>query len=148
MIGFLLSSCAGVMTMHNTDRELEHMKFTLGGKGFLNTYVDENQNYTKQEVLEVWGQPESKETEGLFEKWRYNQDSLAWAGVIPMFIVPIPLVAPVGKNGVVLTFEGDSLVKASEEYRDGGVAMCGWFLMDHPSGFKFGCFSDFGEEES
>ena len=132
--------------MHNENTELDHLEFKLGGKGFLNPYVKENQKYTKKSVLEIWGEPDSKVVEGSIEIWRYNQEGFAWAGLIPIVIIPIPLVAPVGKNGVVLSFNGNELIKASEDRREGGVAMCGWFLMDHPSGFKFGCFSDFGDE--
>ena len=144
---FLLSGCVGVgvMTMHNPDTELDSLEFKLGEKGFLNPHVRESQKYTKEDVLVLWGEPDSKAVDGAVEEWRYNREGLAWAGLIPVVIIPIPLVAPVGKNGVVLSFNGNELIKAKENNREGGMAMCGWLLMDHPSGFQFDCFSDFGD---
>lgn len=141
VIIFLLSGCVGVATMHNPEKKHEDLKFKLMGRGFLFDNQEENHNYSKSDVVEVWGQPDSKEVSGNVEYWRYKQGVLAWAGVIPMIVIPIPLVAPVGKNSVTLGFIGNELVSATSQYRHGSLAVCGMFLMDNPSGLKFGCFT-------
>lgn len=146
IIAFLLSGCVGVATMHNPEKKHEELNFKLMGRGFLFDYQEKNHNYSKSDVIEIWGKPDNKEVRGSVEYWRYKQEGLAWAGVIPMIVIPIPLVVPVGRNSVTLGFNGNELVSATSQYRDGSLAVCGVFLMDQPSGFKFGCFT--GSEES
>lgn len=143
----LLSGCAGVMTVHNPDTEIKDLNFKLASKGFLNTDATENSNYTKKSVLEIWGKPDSIKVNGAKEQWKYNQTGLAWAGLIPVIIVPIPLLVPVGKNGVVLVFQDELLISAIKNQREGNIAMCGYFLMDDSSGSKGFCFSDFADNE-
>ena len=127
--------------MYNPERNHEDLKFKLMGRGFLFDYKEKNHNYSKSDVVEAWGQPDSKDLIGNTEYWQYKQDSLAWAGIIPMVVIPIPLVVPVGKNSVTLGFAGDELISATSQDREGSLAVCGMFLIDHPSGFKFGCFT-------
>ena len=146
IVAFLFSGCVGVATMHNSEKKYDDLNFKLMGRGFLFDDQEENHNYSKSDVIEIWGQPDSKDIRGNVEYCRYKQESLAWAGVIPMVVIPIPLVVPVGNNSVTLGFIDNELVSATSLYRDGSLAVCGAFLMDHPSGFKFGCFT--GSEES
>lgn len=100
IIAFLLSGCVGVATMHNIEKKHEDLNFKLMGRGFLFDYQEKNHNYSKSHVIEIWGEPDSKEVGSSVEYWRYKQEGLAWAGVIPMIVIPIPLVVPVGRNSV------------------------------------------------
>lgn len=132
--------------MRNPEITHINLQFKLMGRGYLFDYKEEDHNYQKFDVLQAWGEPDAKKVGGEIEYWIYKQDSLAWAGLIPMVIIPIPLVVPVGKNSVTLGFSGDELVSAVSQDRDGAGGVCGMFLMDHPSGLKFGCFSLSDEE--
>lgn len=146
VIGILLTGCAGIVTMHNSETDHEDLNFTLGGKGYLSFYKKETKNHTKQAIREAWGEPDKISNNDKYEVWRYDQGGFAWAGIIPILIIPIPLIAPVGKNSVTFNFNGDELASVSSEKREGGIAICGLFLMDHPSGLKFGCTSGSGAE--
>ena len=108
-------------------------------RGYISAEVEEEHSgYLKADVLKAWGQPDSKKLKGEIEYWRYEH-GLAWAGLIPVLIVPVPLVLPVGKNGATLAFSGDELVSAVSRDRDMAGGMCGWFLMDVSPGLQFFC---------
>jgi hypothetical protein len=64
---------------------------------------------TKAEILLRLGKPKREYTEGSREFWVYNND-LALRGLIPVLIVPIPLVIPVGMNQSFVEFENDHVV--------------------------------------
>jgi hypothetical protein len=77
-----------------------------------------------EDFLEVWGEPKSREVKDGREQLTYN-NGVAWRGLVIFAIVPIPLMLPVGQNGITLTFENDSLVQISREYGQGNFAICG-----------------------
>ena len=133
----LLSGCAGVLVMHNPKKTHDSDEFRLMGRGYISA-KRAHSGYQKADVLKAWGEPDSKKIKRGVEYWRYEQ-GLAWAGLIPVLVVPVPLVLPVGKNSATLAFSGDELVSAVSRDRDMSGGMCGWFLMDEPSSTKFGC---------
>ena len=134
----LLSACAGVLVMHNPKTTHDSKQLELMGRGYISG-DGERSSYQKADVLQAWGEPDSKKTRGEIEYWRYEQDSLAWTGLVPVLVIPVPLVVPVGQNHAILGFSGGELVSAVSRDRDMAGGMCGMFLMDHPAGLKFGC---------
>jgi len=79
--------------------------------------------YTKQEIINLWGQPSYKKTDkDGSEVWVYRRE-LAWSGLIAYVAViiplPLPLIAPVGTRNTELYFEGENLKRAV--YYDGDI---------------------------
>lgn len=140
----LLSACAGVLVMHNPKVTQDSQQLKLMGRGYISV-GKEQVSYQKADVRQAWGEPDSKKIKGEIEYWRYEQNGLAWAGLVPVLVIPIPLVVPVGKNGATLGFSGDELVSAVRQDRDVAGGMCGLFLIDHPSSLKFNCLSLSGD---
>lgn len=136
----LLTACAGVVVIHNPKKNYDGMQFKLMGRGYISG-SEERISYQKADVLQAWGEPDSKKAKGEIEYWRYEQDGLAWAGLVPVLVIPVPLVVPVGKNHATLGFSGDELVSAVRKDRTPAGGMCGMFLMDQPSSLKFACLS-------
>jgi len=63
-------------------------------------------NATKTEFLDAWGQPdEIVKTSETSETWIYKRK--LWCGVVPMFIVPLPLVYRGCEGFDHIYFEGD-----------------------------------------
>lgn len=136
-----LSGCIGIVTLHNPEIERDDLNFKLAGRGFISDYNEVNYRYTKSQLLGAWGAPNNVTRNGDIEYLQYKQRGLAWAGIVPVVIIPLPLVVPVGKNGVIFGFNNEQLISVKSQSRHGILALCGMFLMDEPSGFKFGCVS-------
>jgi hypothetical protein len=122
-----LSGCVGIAFVH--PKVDEHDRFYLAARpSVLPTSAP---NTTKTEATEHWGTPDKIEhVDAVRERWFYY-NSLSWAGIIPMLILPIPMVIPTGHDYVELLFEGENAVKAR-------TSQTGW------SGFACRVFSDLG----
>jgi hypothetical protein len=80
--------------------------------------------YSKQEVLQLWGPPYAKDLEGETEAWRYHRE-IAFSGLmLVVVVVPVPLLVPVGYRDTILFFSNDKLVKAVREYGGGTGFFC------------------------
>lgn len=64
---------------------------------------------TPSNVEALWGKPNNTVVDKSRKVITYNR-GLRWRGIIPIAIIPIPLVVPVGHKTVSLTFENDHLV--------------------------------------
>ena len=70
-------------------------------------------NYsTKNDFIESWGEPLSKEVFAHSETWTYAENS-RWCGLWVAFIVPIPIQLPVCETYDKITFDNDLAVRAS-----------------------------------
>lgn len=118
----LQSACVGGFGVFKTERGSYH---PLGSKA-------EEQGVrlcssTKADVLRLMGKPKREYTESSKNFLVYNSD-VAWRGVVPWIIIPIPLMVPVGMNEVSFEFEDDRLLRF---WRETGVVwggMC-FFLL-------------------
>lgn len=70
-------------------------------------------NYsTKNDFIESWGEPLSKEELNHTETWTYAEDN-RWCGFWVAYIVPIPIQLPVCETYDKITFVNDLAVRAS-----------------------------------
>ena len=92
--------------------------------------------YTRDDVLTLWGQPSSRSVlpEG-HELWTYNR-GLAWHGVIPVILIPLPLplFVPFGFRKTYLEFDQQHLVKATMEGSTLDGFVCGYIVTDESAG--------------
>ncbi len=65
-------------------------------------------------VVSQWGEPDHrKQTEGGGEAWEYwGGLNLRWHGVVPMFLLPLPLVVPFGHDYVTLVIQNGQVRSA------------------------------------
>jgi hypothetical protein len=82
---------------------------------------------TRAEVLGVLGKPKREYTEGSRDVWVYNH-SVAWRGMVPVLIVPIPLMIPVGMNESFVAFENDRVFSFRNERGNVRGGMCLFLL--------------------
>lgn len=86
-------------------------QFSLGPRGEVRPGLTMT-NLTEAQVLKLWGPPDSIRTNrAALTVWHYS-GAWSWAGIIPMFIAPAPLVVPTGHDYVDLYFKDGSTVKA------------------------------------
>jgi hypothetical protein len=110
--------------------------------------VGEYKRYAKcAELIASWGQPDHQSVDGSATTLVYKM-GYKWAGVMPMIIIPIPLVIPVGRNSTSLVCEDGVLIGASgteigllDTETDYVGGYCGWiniikFVGNEPS---WGC---------
>jgi len=71
--------------------------------------------YKKEDVLQLWGPPYARDTDGQNERWKYHRET-AFSGLFLEIILPVPLVVPVGYRDTTLIFSDDVLVKVVREY--------------------------------
>lgn len=81
-----------------------------------------NQPYAKDEVLQVWGKPDTRLVSESNEIWTYHRE-LGFSGPMIGVLFPIPLVVPVGYRDTRLHFSGNTLTKVVLER--GRLSFCG-----------------------
>jgi hypothetical protein len=118
----LQSACVGGFGVFKTERGSYH---PLGSKA-------EEQGVrlcssTKADVLRLMGKPKREYAERSKDFFVYNSD-VAWRGVVPWFIIPIPLMVPVGMNEISFEFEDDRLLRFWRETGEVRGGMC-FFLI-------------------
>lgn len=135
----LLQGCVGGWVISNPQTDYAVDSVALRGKGYLASSMEAS-NWHLDEVLRVWGAPDRRRDEGR-RTVLYYRSGLAWSGVVPWVLIPIPVVVPVGTNQAVLVFEDERLVSASAEDRDGAGGLCGLFMNDSDSSLTPMCVS-------
>lgn len=80
------------------------------------------------------GEPQIKHEDNK-EVWTYKKESAHW-GIVPIVVIPIPLVLPVGTNYDRIEFENGKCVKEIVEYNGWTGFRCG--LLSEASS-KMGC---------
>lgn len=83
------------------------------------------------------GAPDRKQTEGIYDIWRYNLD-VAWRGIAVWLVLPVPLLAPVGMNDVVVRLEGDTVREAYYETSENTFVGC-ILILATCGNFRHGC---------
>ena len=131
-----LPGCVGLMRANETVKagadsctELSsYCRFPLDPKSA--TYPNRPIPYppSKAEVFEKFGKPDLISQREDVEVWRYNHD-WAWRGIMPVLIIHIPLLIPVGYNHWEFGFKGETVVSIMMEKGAGGY--CG-LLMFRP----------------
>lgn len=84
---------------------------------------------TKNDVTKRFGKASEILNINNREIWSYR-DNLAWRGFIPVLIIPIPLLIPVGFNHLEFGFEGDTVSSYAIERGEGGY--CGLVFLILP----------------
>ena len=77
----------------------------------------------KKDIIALRGEPYKKVVEGNHEDWYYRRE-LAWGGIIPVIILPIPLLLPYGYRDTTMKFENNIKINEEEEYGRAPIAEC------------------------
>jgi hypothetical protein len=130
----LSGCCVGGVAVYSKTKTMEH--FSLGPTDDLHPET-KAENPTEAMVQELWGKPDSKrnEKDGVVV-WRYK-GVLSWAGLVPMPLIPVPLIAPTGHDCIDIYIKDGVAVKAhmSITYCAGacaGPGTHGFHLMHEP----------------
>ena len=97
-------------TMHSKVATFDH--FTLGQKGEVQTATAADSLLTEAQVLELWGQPDTKhvEPDGA-EVWRYKGGLSITGAMIGVLIIPVPLCVPTGHDYADIYFKDGRALK-------------------------------------
>jgi len=123
-----LSGCAGlvVSTVKNKDLNIEGVgipdfqkeksvkaneQIRQHLRGYLVKGFHVGEKVSKDSALEHWGKADRIIKNGDIEEWQYLGNGHIWVGIIPMIVIPIPLVVPIGHNQTLLTFRENELIK-------------------------------------
>jgi hypothetical protein len=113
-----LTSCVGIGIVQGDQKNYSSFEINKSRSKPMRRVTESGdaRNPTRQEVRSHWGEPDRVWDENGEERWRY-QSGLAMRGAIPMLIVGIPLIAPVGGNHYEFHF-----LKGSERARNAIVS--------------------------
>jgi hypothetical protein len=108
---FSLSGCFGIGFVHPKTYEQNKFYFAGSSKTPVFTYPEPKQNQNKAEIISVLGKPDNviRESQGN-DIWRYR-NGFDWVGVVPMFIIGIPLVLPLIPANTEIFFSGEQATK-------------------------------------
>jgi hypothetical protein len=115
----LTQGCVGIFVARTKAETFKNPK--IGDKPAMHAVqeaVSEMDSHTAAWLEDHWGKPTtvrpvSRETQG--ERWTYKFRP-AWCGVIPSFVIPVPLLLPVASEKVVF-FVRDGQVAGAEVAR-------------------------------
>jgi hypothetical protein len=77
------------------------------------------------EVVTRWGEPSHKSVDSNGSTFVYKEEGFAWAGIMPMIGIPIPLVIPVESKSTTLICKNDVVIMASKTVTGYSAAYCG-----------------------
>jgi len=135
-----LSNCVGAAVIF-PKKEATRVKPRIGKSvGALivgNRYplAEQGPGATCTQVIAQWGEPDHQSADGSETTLVYRQ-GLAWAGIMPMVLLPIPLILPVYPKSTTLTCKDDVLVSAYQISTSMAAAGCG--MLDE-GGVRWGC---------
>lgn len=104
--------------------------FLFSGCIGIGTVVSDKRIYTpkqlmsKEDILATKGEPYKKVINDNHESWFYRRE-LAWGGIIPTVILPIPLLLPYGYRDTVINFKDNNQTSTEEEYGNTSTLLCG-----------------------
>lgn len=113
------SGCVGIGTVYSEKQSsttasiLEHGGTMYGSKNPPN----------KENIIAFHGEPYKKTIDGNHETWYYKK-GLAWGGIIPVVIIPIPLLLPYGYKETVIQLENNQQISIESDQTKSPTAMC------------------------
>jgi hypothetical protein len=111
----LLNGCAGLAVGTFGTHEAFASQFQLKAERNEFEYVG-SEKYTKEEVIELWGEPDRKEVDGDYHTLMYY-DGRAWSGVGAFVVIlPIPLVLPTDRLEQTFYFKENTSVGVVRQY--------------------------------
>ena len=104
-----LTGCFGMVVAHPRQKCTEH--FYLGNRGVVSNSPAATP-LTEAKVLELWGQPDAKQTNQNMTVWQY-QGKMGYTTIMPAYLIVLPLPIPAGHELVELYFQDGIARKAS-----------------------------------
>ena len=140
-VGLLLQGCVGLAAGTYGKHEVEYDRIAFQDqRGGLGGVVRPG-GYTRSEVIELWGLPDSIREEGECDVLVYAR-GVSWAGVgVFLGFFPIPIAVPTGRYYVRLYLRDESVVRVVQETGDVGSVMgymcgsneCAWLFGRNPT---------------
>jgi len=106
----LFNGCVGIGIVHQHERDEEY---------YVGKTVNEIEKIFQERKLV------DKYTENNKLIYEYEIEDVAYRGIVPMIIIGIPLIIPVGSNETNIEFENGVCTKAVEGYTNWSGYMCG-----------------------
>jgi len=147
----LTTGCAFIGIESNATRRIDHphlttekaklncdeLDRTLGVSGWRNPSVkmEPSTIVTKEQLQAAWGMPDEVQTVSDGERWTYRT-RLRWNGLWGLIlVVPVPLLAPTGREAMIVEFSGDTVQTVEARYQVSRELGCGLVLM-HGGGWS------------
>ena len=110
---------------------------TLSGfpRGYRYPFTEEDPGATCTEVIAQWGEPDHQSVDGSETTLVYRH-GVAWAGIMPIILFPIPVALPVFPKSTTLTCKDNVLMSAYQIATGMATASCG--VLDE-GGVRWGC---------
>lgn len=133
---FMLSGCVGLAVGTFDTFEGKTEDFTLSEKRNKFAYGNAAE-YTQEQVITLWGQPDEKHQEGLCSVFSYY-DGYNWRGVGAfVLLVPVPLLVPSGHSEIKIYFKDNKSTAVVTEYGEVS-SMFGFMCGSNECGFTAG----------
>lgn len=113
------SGCVGIGTVYSEKQSSIAASILENGGTIYGSKTPPN----KEKVIAFHGEPYKKAIDGNHEAWYYKKE-LAWGGIVPVVIIPIPLLLPYGYKETVIQFENDQQISIESDQTKSPIAMC------------------------
>lgn len=116
----LLNGCVGIVDKTSQINTVctNDCRFSngFGGKyisNISNGHLSDTDKVTKQNVETYWRKPDEILSIGTHERWVFKES--VWTGYVPLVIVPVPLILPLGESETVITFDENGVVDTVDQ---------------------------------
>lgn len=144
LAGIFVQGCVGVATLRTKEETIK--KPVIWNQPSIYGVRSEpmsttNSAFTAAWLRVHWGEPSSIQSNSINsnEKFWTYKFGRRLNGIVPMFIVPIPLIVPVGKEKIIFSLENGTIVSARCIHEQSFEAVAGWYWYG-PCGPSWGIF--------
>jgi len=144
LICLLTQGCVGIVTCGTKTETFQHPIIDLKPWGLTRQpFASTNSAiYTTNWLKSHWGEPTSIKVSSSKpgeELWVYKDFQTIYNGIVPLIIVPIPLIVPVGKERAIFQFENGTVISAQLVSEKTIEAAAGWYWYN-PCGPSWGLY--------
>ena len=137
LMSLWLSGCVGLAVGSYGTFETKQQAFQLTEQRNKIKTFSEPKTYSKQQVLSLWGEPDSIQQQGKCETLIYH-DGYTWSGIGAfVLIVPVPLAIPSGYDETRIYLKNGETVGLVSEYGE-LTSMFGYMCGSNECGFNAG----------
>lgn len=111
------SGCVGIGTVYS------EKKITSTAATLEHGTIYGSKSPTKDKIIAFHGEPDKKIIDGNHETWYYKK-GLAWGGIVPVVIIPIPLLLPYGYKETIIQIENDQQISIESDETKSPTFMC------------------------
>ena len=129
----LFNNCVGIGIVYGHNYEAEYDEEYKPYNRY--NQIDCNKTNEINKLTYTYGKPQIETQENGVEKYTFKE-WFVFRGIVPMLIIPIPILFPIGYNEHIMLFEGNKCLSYKYEYTTWEGFACG---IENEGTMELGC---------